>query len=281
MAIARTKSEQDRLVDRAPEFRCKTDTPRIEFVSAIAFRRKLVSEIGLNARLPLEGGRDVLEHRVLGKTLARREEHLRNLVKEIQSDGGSASLMTCDVTDETAVKELARRVKKEFQQLHLLVNNAGRELMVPLQILKTADAREILDLNVLSVMVVTRSLMPCLKKGSSVVNMASALGVQGAAAMSAYCASKGAVMALTRALAKELAPRGIRINAIAPGMVKTDLLDRMLSKLRPEQVEALQSSHPLGFGQPIDVANAAAFLGSEEASWITGQTLLVDGGLTA
>ena len=213
--------------------------------------------------------------------VARRVDRLELLAATIRDSGAEAVCLPCDITDEPAVKALAAEVKSQFAQIDLLVNNAGREMLAPLQVTKSADARDLMEINLLAVSTVTCALLNLLTRGAAIVNMASTAALRGEAGMAMYCASKGAVVAWTRALALELAPRGIRVNAVAPGMVKTDLMERNWKKLRPEHVKALEAQHPLGFGTVEDVAAATAFLGSDAARWITGHTLVVDGGLTA
>ena len=213
--------------------------------------------------------------------VARREERLVGLADEISEAGGKAATMTCDVCDENGVKSMVGEVKKQYGQLDLLVNNAGKEYVAPLQVARPAAVRETLELNVVALANVTRLCMRLFDEGSAIVNVASLAGVSGAAGMSLYSASKGAVVAFTRSLALEWASRKVRVNAVAPGVVRTDMTDRMFSKYDPKYVEQLEASYPLGFGRPIDIAHAVAFLGSDEASWITGQTLVVDGGCSA
>jgi len=213
--------------------------------------------------------------------VARRKERLDALVAEIAAAGGSAHAIACDVTSEPAVKEMAAAAKAISPVLHLVVNAAGRELVAPLAATKMDAARAVLDVNVIAVALVTKSCLALLKKGSAVVNIASASGMQGQAGLAIYAASKGAVIAMTRSLAREFAPRGIRVNAVAPGMVRTDMLDRMGRTLGPDKMATIEAAHPLGFGTVEDVAAAVMFLGGDGARWITGQTLAVDGGLTA
>ena len=213
--------------------------------------------------------------------VARRGDLLGSIRDQIQAEGGQATCLPCDVTDQSVPAELQRQIKAVADRLDLLVNNAGRELLAPLLALKLAEARDVLDVNVLAVVALTKGLLGLLREGAAIVNMASAAALKGVAGMSIYCASKGAIVSLTRSWARELAARGVRVNAVAPGMVSTELTDRIFGHLKPEQVADIEAQHPLGLGTPADVASAVCFLGSEEAAWITGQTLVVDGGLTA
>jgi NAD(P)-dependent dehydrogenase (short-subunit alcohol dehydrogenase family) len=117
-----------------------------------------------------------------------------------------------------------------------------------------------------------------LLSGGSAINVASVAGITGAGAMSLYSASKGALIAFSRALAKEVAPRKIRVNVVAPGLVRSEMMDRLFKDLTAEQVAQIQKSYPLDFGEAADVARAVAFLAGPEARWITGHVLVVDGG---
>jgi NAD(P)-dependent dehydrogenase (short-subunit alcohol dehydrogenase family) len=213
--------------------------------------------------------------------VARRAELLEEAADEINSGGGQAVALPCDLTDDAAVKQLAAAVRKAAPRVDLLVNGAGREQLSPLLATSMRRARDVVELNLVSVVSLTKALLPLLGGGAAVVNVASCVALRGAAGSAVYSATKGALISLTRSLAHEVAPRGIRVNAVAPGQFHTEMLDRVLGSLKPEQVTALEESHPMGFGQPEQVAAAIAFLGSERANWITGHTLVVDGGMTA
>ncbi len=213
--------------------------------------------------------------------VARRAELLEEVAAEIESRGGQAAALPCDVTDDDAVKRLAAAVRREAPRVDLLVNGAGREQLSPLMATSMRRAREAVELNLVSVVSLTKALLPLCGRGSAIVNVASCVALRGAAGLAVYSATKGALISLTRSLAREVAPRGVRVNAVAPGQFRTEMLDRMLGALKPEQAKVLEESHPLGFGDPGQVAAAIAFLGSERANWITGHTLVIDGGMTA
>ncbi len=214
--------------------------------------------------------------------VARRADALEERAKAIQAAGGMAVVLPCDVTDDKAASEMVRSVDDRFGRVDLLVNGAGAMVWSPLAVLHEDEARHLLDLNAFATWFLVRCCAPLLPKGSgAVVNIASAAGLQGVSGLSAYSASKGAVIAMTRSLAKEFAPRRVRVNAVAPGVVMTASSRLKLEVLPDKKRTALEEQHPLGFGAAEDVAKAVAFLGSNEAKWITGQTLAVDGGLTA
>jgi 3-oxoacyl-[acyl-carrier protein] reductase len=245
------------------------------------YENKTALVTGASSGIGMEISRELARRGAHVILVARREELLARLAEQIIGEGGRATPMPCDVTDESAVNALAQQVKERFGHLHLLVNNAGKELLRPLQVSKPQAVREVMEVNVMAVVEVTRVLLGLIHHGGAIINMASAVGLVGTSGLAVYAASKGAVIALTRALAKELAGRRIRVNAVAPGMVKTEMADRLLNKLTAGQVAELEAAHPLGFGSPKDVALGVAFLGSDDAAWITGHTLVIDGGFAA
>lgn len=164
-----------------------------------------------------------------------------------------------------------------------LVHCAGIQLVRPLRLLTEADADGLMKVNVTSALMLAKGLRMkgVHAKGASLVLVSSVMGVVGAAGRTAYCASKSALTSLAKALALELAPEDMRVNCITPGFVRTAMLTQAEAIVGPEQMAAVEKAHPLGFGEPRDVANAAAFLLADTARWITGSTLVVDGGYTA
>ncbi|MGO9310910.1 MAG: SDR family NAD(P)-dependent oxidoreductase [Spirochaetia bacterium] len=245
------------------------------------YENKVVVVTGASTGIGAEIARELARRGGHAVLVARREDLLAEIGSQISREGGLSTTIPCDLTDETSLRALVAAIRERFSQVHLLVNNAGRELMMPLQVTKPQTAREILELNVVALAELTRQCLPLLKAGSAIVNMTSVAGFRGDAGLSLYAASKGAVIALTRSLAKELASRRVRVNAVAPGIVKTEMMERMFSKLTAKQVAEIEAAHPLGFGSPRDIARSVAFLGSDDAAWITGHVLVVDGGFSA
>ena len=245
------------------------------------YKDKSVLVTGASGGLGAEIAREMARRGARVVLVARRQDQLDQITAEITGFGGSAMACVCDLVNDDQASALIERIETEWGALDVLVNNAGKEVVAPLQAVRTKTARELFDLNVVSMAGLTRLALRILRDGGSVINMASTVGLRGAAGLSIYSATKGAVIALTRSLALELAPRRIRVNAVAPGIVRTDMSERMFKKYPATHVATLEAAHPLGFGSPIDVARAVAFLGSNEASWITGQTLVVDGGYSA
>lgn len=193
---------------------------------------------------------------------------------------GRCEFIAVDVTSTEQVNRLVDETLARFGRLDGVFNNAGIGGMSPAQDYKDEDFLRIIDINLNGVFRVARAaLRPMYDQGSgSIVNCASILGVFGQSHTAAYTAAKGGVVNLTRTLALEGAPKGVRVNSIGPGYIDTPLL----KDLDPEMRQALISLHPVGrLGKPEEVANAALFLLSDEASFITGANLLVDGGFTA
>ncbi|GAA2620049.1 3-oxoacyl-ACP reductase [Dactylosporangium fulvum] len=200
-------------------------------------------------------------------------------------DGGDADLfLTADLTDEAQVAGVYRRVAEEFGRVDVLFNNAGIALPDDGSVLDTpVDAFErVLRVNLLSVFLCCKHGIPWLLAagGGAVVNTASLVASMGSAVSQiGYTASKGAVLSLSREIAVEFARRGIRVNAISPGPVETPLLATLFS---PEQKERRLVHVPPGrFAQPHEIAEAAAFLASDAASYVNGTEFRVDGGITA
>lgn len=197
---------------------------------------------------------------------------------EIESSGGKAILLQGDVSKPEDVDRIFKKIKEEFGALDVLVNNAGINRDSLLIRMKEENWDDVISTDLKSDFLTIKAaamMMMRMKKGS-IINISSVVGVTGNAGQANYAAAKAGVIGLTKACAKELAPRHIRVNAVAPGFIETAMTDGIPEKLR----DAMIASIPLGrMGQPEDVAKAVCFLASEEASYITGQVLVVDGGM--
>ena len=206
------------------------------------------------------------------------KEKAEAVKSEIEAAGGQAEVYQCDVSDYTACETFIQTVIKEEGSLDILVNNAGITKDGLLMKMSEEDFDKVLDTNLKGAFNTLRfaSRQMLKQKSGRIINMSSVVGVIGNAGQANYAASKAGVIGLTKAAARELASRGITVNAIAPGFIETDMTDVLSDKVK----EASEAQIPLGhFGKPEDVAAAAAFLASEEAGYITGQVLHVDGGM--
>jgi NAD(P)-dependent dehydrogenase (short-subunit alcohol dehydrogenase family) len=212
---------------------------------------------------------------------AKEGEETVRLVKEAGSDG---FFVKTDVANEDDVRSLVEKTAKTYGRLDYAFNNAGiEETMTPL-VDQTSDIfNQIMNVNVKGVWLGMKYEIPQMIRngGGAIVNMSSGAGVIGIPQMPIYVASKHAVLGLTKSAALEYAKSGIRINAIAPGVVETGMLERAAEDNK-QFVETLKSMHPIGrIGDPEEIANAVVWLLSDKASFVLGHTLLVDGGVVS
>jgi NAD(P)-dependent dehydrogenase (short-subunit alcohol dehydrogenase family) len=210
-------------------------------------------------------------------------ETLSEAVNKIKSQGGVAFGFQGDVTSKQRVGEIVSQVLKELGTIDILVNNAGIHLGKAFWEEPIEFYERQFKVNVLGTVVPSQAVVPHMmkKKKGKIINIASKAAVVGEPGHAAYSASKGAVLSLTRAMAIELAPYGINVNAICPGPTETTMLIGFLSSLTKDQVEEIRKSIPLGrFGKPEDIAGAALYLASDDSDWCTGQGISVDGGLS-
>jgi meso-butanediol dehydrogenase / (S,S)-butanediol dehydrogenase / diacetyl reductase len=217
---------------------------------------------------------------------ARRAEPLATVTVEMAKAGGETLAVQCDVTQARQVQDAMRAIVGRFGRLDVVVNNAGALIAATAEETSDADWDRIIDVNAKGTFLVSRAALPELRRtgGGSIINIGSILSLVGMKKRAAYCAAKGGVLLLTRAMALDHAHERIRFNCICPGLVETELI-RGLFTGTPEREDLLRQrieQIPLGrLGQPEDVARLAVFLASEESSWITGAALSVDGGFTA
>ncbi|MCL7939719.1 SDR family oxidoreductase [Halomonas sp. ATCH28] len=193
---------------------------------------------------------------------------------------GRCLFKACDVTDTAQVDRLFADSVAELGSVEAVFNNAGIGGICPSDEVTDEEYLKVIDINLNGVFRVARAALRVMyhQGGGSIVNCASILGVFGQSQTAAYTAAKGGVVNLTRTLAIEAAPKGVRVNAIGPGYIDTPLLEA----LDDEMLQGLVGLHPIGrLGRPEEIANAFLFLASDEASFVTGAHLLVDGGFTA
>lgn len=218
----------------------------------------------------------------LGATVIINYNHSAVKAEEVKSQieaaDGCVEVMQCNVSDYVACEVFFKEIIKKFGRIDILVNNAGITKDGLMMKMSEEDFDQVIKVNLKGtfncIRFVSRQMLK--QRQGRIINMSSVVGVAGNAGQMNYAASKAGVIGMTKSAAKELASRGITVNAIAPGFIETDMTDVLSDAVR----EASVAQIPLGrFGKPEDIANAAAFLASEEAGYITGQVLHVDGGM--
>ncbi|MBT3614367.1 MAG: 3-oxoacyl-[acyl-carrier-protein] reductase [Verrucomicrobia bacterium] len=210
--------------------------------------------------------------------VSRTEENSAKVAAEVEAIGRRAWAVAVDVSDTAAVDAAAKGILESTGRIDILVNNAGVTRDNLLMRMSEEEWDTVIDTNLKGAFNFTKALTrPFIKQRSGrIINIASVIGLIGNAGQSNYAASKAALIGFTKSIAKELATRGITVNAIAPGFIETDMTAALSEKMR----EGILGNVPLErFGSPDDIAHAAVFLAMEPSGYITGQVLTVDGGM--
>lgn len=207
------------------------------------------------------------------------EDEAKKVLEEIEKNGGSGMTIRADVSDLDQVKAMMREVGKTYGQIDVLVNNAGIVRDEYLLMLNPDTLDRCFDLNVKGYFYCAQQavLKMFRKKSGAIINMSSVSGILALAGQSVYSATKGAVNSMTQTMAKELAPYGIRVNAVAPGFIETEMLDALPEEKKKEYLDAIPM-HRLGKAE--EVAEIVSMLASDTCAYMTGQILTLDGGIS-
>ena len=207
------------------------------------------------------------------------KDEAARVVGDITDNGGKAIAVKANLSKKGDIDQLFAETKKAFGQVDILVNNAGIYEFSPLEDVTEEHFHKQFNLNVLGLLLASQAAVRQFNpKGGSIVNISSVVSTLGVPAAAVYSGTKGAVDAITRSLAKELGPRGIRVNAINPGMVETEGV-HAAGIAESDMRKQVEAQTPLGrIGQPRDIATAAVFFASSDSAWLTGETLTIAGG---
>lgn len=238
---------------------------------------KVAVVTGGSRGIGFETVRTFLKNGAMVALLGSKKETVDNAIKKLKEENSDYKVVGYYpvLHDEKEVYETFFEIKKRFGKIDILVNNAGISSNTSIMEYTDEEYEKISNLNIKSVFVCSKAVIPYLKETSGVIlNTSSMVSIYGQSKGVMYPASKFAVNGLTKSLARELAPFGIRVNAVAPGIIETD----MMKQVPKEVIEPLIKTIPLGrIGSPKDIANAYLFLASDMASYITGEVLRVDG----
>jgi 3-oxoacyl-[acyl-carrier protein] reductase len=210
--------------------------------------------------------------------IARKKEALEAFQQNLHQEGISALSLVADVTRAEEVQACVQKIRETYEQLHILVNNAGISRDRLLAMTSESDWDEVLNTNLKGVYLLTKALVRYLSKSQgTIVNISSVIGLTGNTGQAAYAASKAGIIAFTKSVAKEYAKRGLRANVIAPGFIQTQMTDALEENVKAEILQRIPLNR---FGTVEDVSQLTLFLCSDLSRYITGQVFVVDGGLT-
>ena len=207
------------------------------------------------------------------------KEAALEIVKEITEKGGTAEAIQCDVADFEASEAFAKQVLDKYKRVDILVNNAGITRDNLIMRMSEQDYEDVLDTNLKGAFHTIRHMSRYFLKQRSgkIINISSVSGILGNAGQANYSASKAGVIGLTKSTARELASRGIQVNAIAPGFIETDMTDAMQAEAKERMTDAIPLKR---IGKPEEIADLAVFLASAKSDYITGQVIAADGGMS-
>ena len=205
---------------------------------------------------------------------SRETDEIKALDKELAAFGNDSHVVQADVSDADSVQRMVESVKDRFEQIDIIVNNAGVVSHRTIEDLDLAEWHRVIDTNLTGLYLVVKAALPAMSSGGSIINITSAVGLKGMVARTHYTSSKAGVIGFTRSLSKELGPKGIRVNAVAPGIIETD----QVSGLTEEGMARYKNMIALGrIGQPDDIAGPVLFLASDLSKYVSGETIVVDG----
>ncbi|HAU86701.1 MAG TPA: beta-ketoacyl-ACP reductase [Lachnospiraceae bacterium] len=209
---------------------------------------------------------------------AGSKEAAEQVVKEIKEAGGQASPYQCNVNDFSAVKDMIDSIEKEYGSIDIIVNNAGITKDNLLLRMSETEFDDVIDVNLKGTFNVCKHAIRYMlkKREGRIINIASVVGITGNVGQANYCASKAGIIGITKSIAKEVAAKGVTVNAVAPGFIQTDMTNVLSDKVKQELLDSLPMKR---IGTPTDIANAVCFLASDNASYITGHVLEVNGGM--
>lgn len=211
--------------------------------------------------------------------IGRHQEKLSQALKQLHT--GKHSYILCDLLNISDIEKSLNETLNRYGKIHGFIHSAGIDMTLPLNSLRSTNYQQVFNTNVISGFEISRILSKkqyCPDEGASYIFIASVMGIVGESAKVAYSATKGALISGCRSMALEFSQKKIRVNCISPGIVLTDLARNLFAELPEGAIDRIKSLHPLGFGSPVDVANACVFLLSDETKWITGSNLVIDGG---
>ncbi|MBE1445663.1 SDR family NAD(P)-dependent oxidoreductase [Paenibacillus sp. OAS669] len=214
--------------------------------------------------------------------VGRNREKLNETLEQMSSPDKHL-IEPFDLSNIDEIPHFLKKVTQSFGTLNGVVHSAGTHSLIPIRAINRNNIYDIMDINFTAGIAIIKS---CVQKNicssnSSIVLISSVTGLVGQAGVLGYAASKGAIISAVKSAAIELASSGLRVNCIVPGIVETDMSEEIFKKTSEDNKKRIVNQHPLGLGKPEDVAFASAYLLSDEAKWITGTALIVDGGYTA